>query len=223
MDRTARKIASTDGHGVMFTSRDNSIADSAHADQGEVTDTLGSRRSAQAPPTGTRITKRKLSEDSVPADEVRRFETARMKASALHPAGAIASMCDICCAIILCSGRSSDGSPWQGGRHALCATRELDICRPETGNVSHARSRTDESSAREAKMAEAIRTILECLGEDPGREGLIKTPERYAKALLWMTRGYEEPISGTTLFCGVSVNHTNGRRGYRGCHLCRGP
>lgn len=40
-----------------------------------------------------------------------------------------------------------------------------------------------------------MRTVLECLGEDPDREGLLKTPDRYAKALLWMTRGYAERVS----------------------------
>lgn len=48
-------------------------------------------------------------------------------------------------------------------------------------------------------MASAIRTILECIGEDPDRDGLLKTPERYAKALLWMTKGYEEKLSGVSL------------------------
>lgn len=48
-------------------------------------------------------------------------------------------------------------------------------------------------------MASAIRTILECIGEDPERDGLLKTPERYAKALLWMTKGYEEKLSGKSL------------------------
>ncbi|OGT98950.1 MAG: GTP cyclohydrolase I FolE [Gemmatimonadetes bacterium GWC2_71_10] len=32
--------------------------------------------------------------------------------------------------------------------------------------------------------------MLRRVGEDPGREGLRKTPERVAKALTWMTRGY---------------------------------
>jgi GTP cyclohydrolase I len=44
------------------------------------------------------------------------------------------------------------------------------------------------------KLSGAIRTVLECIGEDPDREGLLRTPERYAKALMWMTKGYEERL-----------------------------
>ena len=44
------------------------------------------------------------------------------------------------------------------------------------------------------KLSGAIRTILECVGEDPEREGLYGTPERYAKAMLFYTRGYEENL-----------------------------
>ena len=40
------------------------------------------------------------------------------------------------------------------------------------------------------RMAAACRTLLECLGEDPEREGLVKTPMRMAKALLALTSGY---------------------------------
>ena len=42
-----------------------------------------------------------------------------------------------------------------------------------------------------AKIEEGVRLILEGVGEDPGREGLVKTPERVAKM-------YEEVFAGLT-------------------------
>ncbi|KAL7468680.1 hypothetical protein ACHAXS_008907 [Conticribra weissflogii] len=47
-----------------------------------------------------------------------------------------------------------------------------------------------EESVKLSKMTKACRTILECIGEDPDREGLLRTPHRWAKALLFMTQGY---------------------------------
>lgn len=41
-----------------------------------------------------------------------------------------------------------------------------------------------------AEIAGHFREILRLLGEDPEREGLMKTPERVAKALQFMTQGY---------------------------------
>jgi hypothetical protein len=54
----------------------------------------------------------------------------------------------------------------------------------------------DQQAANLSRLSGAVRTVLECIGEDPDREGLERTPERYAKALLWMTKGYEERLSG---------------------------
>lgn len=43
-------------------------------------------------------------------------------------------------------------------------------------------------------MRGAVRTLLECVGEDADREGLLATPDRYAKALLHFTKGYQENV-----------------------------
>lgn len=40
-----------------------------------------------------------------------------------------------------------------------------------------------------AGMADHFRAVIEAIGEDPHREGLIKTPERAAKALAFLTQG----------------------------------
>lgn len=48
----------------------------------------------------------------------------------------------------------------------------------------------DEKTTRE--IALHYREILRLLGEDPEREGLAKTPERVAKALQFLTKGYGE-------------------------------
>eukprot|EP00978_Attheya_sp_CCMP212_P041159 scaffold232463_cov24-Attheya_sp.AAC.1 len=53
-------------------------------------------------------------------------------------------------------------------------------------------------------MTEACQTILKCIGEDPGREGLLKTPEQWAKVLLFMTHGYSQ--TGADVTNGVVFN-----------------
>jgi GTP cyclohydrolase I len=48
------------------------------------------------------------------------------------------------------------------------------------------------------KMTTACRTILQCIGENPDREGLLKTPSRWANALLFMTKGYQQNTASVT-------------------------
>jgi GTP cyclohydrolase I len=42
------------------------------------------------------------------------------------------------------------------------------------------------------ELIQHYKRILELLGEDPSREGLVKTPERVAKSMQFLTKGYEE-------------------------------
>ena len=45
-------------------------------------------------------------------------------------------------------------------------------------------------------ISSVYKDIIAQLGEDPNREGLLKTPERVAKALQYLTKGYDEDPSG---------------------------
>jgi len=53
---------------------------------------------------------------------------------------------------------------------------------------------TDEQAI--ALMTERFGDIIMALGEDLEREGLVRTPERAAKAFYFLTRGYREDLQG---------------------------
>ena len=51
-----------------------------------------------------------------------------------------------------------------------------------------------ESDVSVEKLEDAVRHILEEVGEDPGREGLARTPRRVARAWKFLTSGYGKDI-----------------------------
>ncbi|KAJ2084083.1 hypothetical protein H4R24_000292 [Coemansia sp. RSA 988] len=66
---------------------------------------------------------------------------------------------------------------------------------PSIGAEQRRSESAEERTARLQKMSGAVQTLLECIGEDPDRAGLLKTPERYAKALMFLTKGYDESMN----------------------------
>ena len=67
----------------------------------------------------------------------------------------------------------SGGLPWHTGTRAFSSSRP---------------------AAESDRAEEAVRVLLEELGEDPAREGLLKTPKRYAKAMRFFTQGYTQDL-----------------------------
>ena len=68
-------------------------------------------------------------------------------------------------------------------REAARVAREVEASRGDEGE-----------DARRKELAALVRRQLELVGEDPDRAGLVKTPERVASALGYLTRGYGEDV-----------------------------
>lgn len=102
-----------------------------------------------------------------------------------------------------CAGYVGPASPLMEDDHATRHNFESPL--PKAGNASviyrpaatrkppAPRPSPEEPSPR---MMEAVRTLLEEIGEDPEREGIRRTPYRYAKALKALTAGYTLSLDG---------------------------
>jgi GTP cyclohydrolase I len=55
-------------------------------------------------------------------------------------------------------------------------------------------AKTVDGRASDARIQGAVRALVTELGEDVSREGLAKTPERVAKAMRFLTSGYDQDI-----------------------------
>jgi GTP cyclohydrolase IA len=63
---------------------------------------------------------------------------------------------------------------------------------PEQNLINH---NSETLNAQEPEvMREAVKTLIEGLGEDPDREGLLRTPKRVVEAMQFLTSGYHQSL-----------------------------
>ncbi|CAH0044632.1 unnamed protein product [Clonostachys solani] len=85
----------------------------------------------------------------------------------------------------------------QDDRDSRAASPAIDfdgLSRPSVGTRARLEESPEEKADRLERMKGAVRTLLECVGENPDREGLLATPHRYANALLDFTVGYQQNV-----------------------------
>ncbi len=68
----------------------------------------------------------------------------------------------------------------------------MDMNREQTSKHSKSQIPIPDTDERVNEIAKHIRAIISLIGEDPNRNGLIKTPLRAAKALVYNTQGYQQ-------------------------------
>jgi GTP cyclohydrolase I len=67
----------------------------------------------------------------------------------------------------------------------------------------------DQAPDRNLEFEDVVRRMLEFLGEDPDRDGLLRTPQRVANALTWLTRGYETDVKEVVGSAVFEESHEN--------------
>ncbi|HHP7231220.1 MAG TPA: GTP cyclohydrolase I FolE [Xenococcaceae cyanobacterium] len=76
------------------------------------------------------------------------------------------------------------------------AATEQVSSRPDrnTHNGKEAIIQPTSSEIAKENMMDAVKVMLESVGEDPEREGLLKTPKRVAEAMQFLTQGYNQSL-----------------------------
>ncbi|MDX2098714.1 MAG: GTP cyclohydrolase I FolE [Leptolyngbyaceae cyanobacterium bins.59] len=66
--------------------------------------------------------------------------------------------------------------------------------RPDRNTLNGQEAKVQPPEVSDEQMVKAVRTILLGVGEDPEREGLLKTPKRVTEAMQFLTSGYNQSL-----------------------------
>lgn len=75
--------------------------------------------------------------------------------------------------------------------------------------LANARMERKEKSERLQTISSAVHNMISALGEDPEREGLLKTPDRVASSMLFLTSGYEQDLQSILNDAVFEEDHDN--------------
>lgn len=95
--------------------------------------------------------------------------------------------------------RSNGRRPAANSNGALDLSGDRETSRSRANGNGNGKGRPappllGEEETTQAKMEDAVRALIEGVGEDPEREGLLKTPKRVAEAFQFLTQGYEQSL-----------------------------
>ncbi|KAK4210634.1 putative gtp cyclohydrolase [Rhypophila decipiens] len=80
------------------------------------------------------------------------------------------------------------------GRTADTLIEADGLCRPSIGARLRVQESPHAATDRFNNIKAAVETILQSVGEDPYRPGLLDTPKRFAKAMMDFTQGYGQDV-----------------------------
>ena len=90
---------------------------------------------------------------------------------------------------IASTNRFDSTSPSLNGKKPVPFTQPDRTRSPRTRSGQHPYESVDSE-----EMMQAVETLLRGVGEDPEREGLLKTPKRVAEAMYFLTGGYQQSL-----------------------------
>ncbi|KAI3652288.1 hypothetical protein MP228_003591 [Amoeboaphelidium protococcarum] len=93
------------------------------------------------------------------------------------------------------NGANNNNDGGVGGKIRSSSVEPDGLSWPSIGTRERLTESEDQRQERIRQIAACVSTILRLIGEDPTREGLLKTPERYAKALMYFSIGYESSVT----------------------------